>query len=87
MPAPPIETAAVLPVLRSDPDPMLRRGIRGDNVMKLQRVLNAKGYKLMEDGDFGAKTEAAVRKFQKAAGIVPDAIVGAYTWAKLREAK
>jgi peptidoglycan hydrolase-like protein with peptidoglycan-binding domain len=35
------------------------------------------------DGNFGGKTEAAVRAFQQAHGIVPDGIVGPKTWAAL----
>ena len=35
------------------------------------------------DGDFEAKTEAAVRAFQLAHGLVPDGIVGPKMWAVL----
>ncbi|MFE2379156.1 peptidoglycan-binding protein [Streptomyces sp. NPDC059398] len=35
------------------------------------------------DGDFGAKTLAAVKKFQKVHGLTVDGEVGAHTWAKL----
>lgn len=85
MPAPPLETASVRVQSRNDADPMLRRGVRGDSVVKFQRLLNARGAKLRDDGEFGAKTEAALKKFQKAAGIVPDGVCGPYTWAALRK--
>ena len=64
--------------------PTLRKGARGDNVEELQAVLNAKyGAALEVDGDFGAKTEAAVKSFQKAHGLTIDGIVGPKTWAAL----
>jgi peptidoglycan hydrolase-like protein with peptidoglycan-binding domain len=35
------------------------------------------------DGDFGAKTEAAVKEFQRNRGLDPDGVVGKQTWAAL----
>lgn len=66
-------------------NPVLRKGAKGDEVRRLQGLLNAKGAnpKLTLDGDFGAKTEKAVKAFQKTNGLVADSIVGTYTWLKL----
>jgi hypothetical protein len=58
--------------------PTLRRGSKGELVLKLQALLAVNA-----DGDFGGKTEAAVRALQRARGIVPDGIVGPKTWALL----
>lgn len=60
--------------------PTLRRG--GNNDANLVKQLQAK-LKLTEDGNFGPKTEAAVREFQRSKGAVPDGIVGPKTWALL----
>lgn len=60
--------------------PTLRRGSEGDEVEELQALLNAKyGANLEIDGKFGAKTEAAVKAFQKAHGLTADGVVGAKT--------
>lgn len=62
----------------------LKKGSKGADVKTLQQALNkAGGYGLNVDGDFGAKTEAAVRDFQKKNGLSVDGIVGAKTWAEL----
>ena len=63
--------------------PLLKKGSSGDAVKKLQQTLNSKGYKLSEDGDFGSKTEAAVKAFQKANGLEVDGEVGPMTWGAL----
>ena len=64
--------------------PTLRRGDQLDAVVKLQALLNAKYTADLEiDGLFGAKTEEAVRTFQKAHGLKADGICGPKTWAAL----
>lgn len=66
----------------------LQNGSRGDAVKALQEKLNILGYNSgTVDGIFGAKTEAAVKKFQKAKGLTVDGIVGAKTFAALDSAK
>ena len=69
--------------------PVLRKGDKNGTVKSLQMLLNGYGYRdqnnavLDVDGSFGSKTEAAVKKFQKAHNLTQDAIVGSKTWEAL----
>lgn len=66
----------------------LRRGSKSADVTKLQTALNAQGYDCgAADGIFGAKTEAAVRAFQKDNGLAVDGIAGKDTQAALYAAE
>ena len=56
----------------------LRRGASGRLVEEVQRKVGSG-----VDGVFGPRTEAAVRMFQRARGLVPDGIVGPKTWRAL----
>ena len=59
--------------------------MRGDDVTSLQAALSSCGHSPGEvDGVFGAKTEAAVRAFQKGAGLKVDGIAGKQTVRALR---
>lgn len=66
--------------------PTLRRGSRGAAVSRLQKALVDAGHPLGVDGDFGARTEAAVRAFQARAGLVVDGVAGPATWSRLTSA-
>jgi putative chitinase len=57
---------------------LLKKGSNGEDVKKLQKFLGLK-----DDGDFGSKTEIAVKKWQAANGLVADGIVGEGTWSKM----
>jgi hypothetical protein len=58
----------------------LKKGSHGDEVRELQRRLTEVGYSTKGiDGVFGANTDAAVRKFQKAKKLNVDGIVGPAT--------
>ena len=68
--------------------PTLSRGSKGYYVTQLQTMLIKRGYSLPRygaDGDFGAETEAAVKKFQADNGLEPDGVAGPITIEKLRE--
>ena len=70
--------------------PTLRRGSTGEYVTLLQTKLIQRGYDLTPygaDGKFGAKTETAVKAFQKDAGLSADGICGRNTWSALDEGK
>ncbi len=68
----------LIPPVDAQDRPTLRRGAKGDLVKQIQRAVG-----VTADGDFGPKTEAAVRAFQRHRGLVPDGIVGPLTWAAI----
>nr|WP_322733111.1 peptidoglycan-binding protein [Nostoc sp. ChiQUE01b] len=64
--------------------PILRIGLRGSEVVKLQQQLKKLGFlKGDADGDFGETTEAAVKAAQKRYGLEADGVVGGSTWEVL----
>lgn len=70
-----------IPTKDSGGRPTLRRGSMGQDVEEVQKTLGLVGDSV--DGNFGPLTEAAVRRFQRDHGLVPDGIVGPKTWAAL----
>lgn len=59
-------------------------GDKGDGVRQLQRALVTAGYVVLADGDFGPKTESAVKAYQRANGLTPvDGIAGTDTLSML----
>ncbi len=74
-------------------DVLLDHGDKGESVSRLQRQLHSLGYTssggvpLKIDGDFGDKTEHAVRAFQRAHGLHVDGIVGRDTRVALAKAE
>jgi hypothetical protein len=62
----------------------IRKGSRNpEAVAMLQELLSRAGHPVSVDGVFGTGTDLAVRKYQAAAGLVVDGIVGEQTWMKL----
>jgi hypothetical protein len=57
---------------------VLKKGSKGESVRTLQDFL-----KITVDGDFGPKTESAVKSYQKKNGLVVDGVVGPKTWAHM----
>ena len=64
-----------------------QKGDYGYDVLYIQQFLNWYGIKVTADGDFGAKTDAAVKKFQKAHGIEPTGRVGVKTIKAMKATK
>jgi hypothetical protein len=56
----------------------LRLGSKNEDVKRIQLYLG-----LTADGNFGPKTEVAVKQWQAAHGLVADGIVGVKTWIKM----
>lgn len=57
-----------------------------DRIKKVQRALEQAGFDPGPiDGEFGPRTDQALRAFQKAQGLEPDGIVGVKTWTALSE--
>ncbi len=71
------------------PDKPLRKGSKGPKVRQLQQRLTSLGISVAIDGDFGDKTEAAVKVFQarsddfSGAPLEIDGVVGRRTWEAL----
>lgn len=82
---PPITPVSSSPAPVSAPLEMMQ-GDKGPAVAQLQQQLSKAGFPLEADGDWGPKTEAAVRKFQQTHGLKVDGIVGPKTQAVLAKA-
>jgi peptidoglycan hydrolase-like protein with peptidoglycan-binding domain len=67
--------------------PTVQIGSRGTAVKELQTLVNqrvSRDYAVVVDGDFGPKTERAVKVTQRIYFLVEDGIVGPKTWKALR---
>lgn len=71
------------PAKPTNDKPTIKKGSKGEAVELLQELLVVKGYVLVIDGDFGPKTEAAVKDFQNKQHLKVDGIVGPLTWNAL----
>ena len=65
-------------------NPTIRKGDAGNPVRRAQKRLTLGGYDTGGvDGIFGARTETAVKRFQKDRGLTQDGIVGPQTWNEI----
>ena len=79
------QAAGEAPPLKADP-PLLRKGSRGWEVKRLQKLLLGHGLlpdATQVDGVFGEITKAAVQAFQQLYDLEVDGIVGPLTWHAL----
>jgi hypothetical protein len=79
----PGQTVVIPPVAAKPVLAMVRYGNRGETVRLLQNALIVNGYEIKADGIFGPKTRTALLSYQKAHGLVQDAIAGPKTYAAL----
>lgn len=63
--------------------PVLVKDNKGGAVRRAQRLLEKHGVKCLQDGDFGAKTQDAVKKFQQSKGLPVTGEVDLATWKAL----
>lgn len=65
--------------------PTLKKGSKGTQVVNLQKNLNkVANAGLVCDGDFGKKTQSAVKTWQACAGLVSDGIYGVKSFNKMK---
>jgi peptidoglycan hydrolase-like protein with peptidoglycan-binding domain len=88
-------TAAVVPAVGATSalaaklrlgDRTLRVGTNGPDVKELQKALRKAGFTVRADGQFGASTKSAVRRFQSATSLTPSGTAGRKTVAALQQA-
>ena len=72
------EIPASAPKSKSSGVRTLRKGMKGDDVAKMQKAIGVGA-----DGDFGFGTLTAVKKWQKLNGLTADGIVGPATQSKM----
>lgn len=63
--------------------PYAQRGTKGPLAAAIQAALCADGQTIDIDGEFGPKTENALREFQKKNDLEVDGVAGPATYAKL----
>lgn len=64
----------------------MKKGFKSTEIKELQKRLNKEGFgTLVVDGDFGNKTEIAVKNYQQAHNLVSDGLVGIKTRQELNK--
>ncbi len=82
--APRPQTSTTTTPANNDELPILRLGMHGPAVVKLQERLQVLGlFQGGVDGDFGKETETAVKAAQERYGLTPDGVVGPGSWEEI----
>lgn len=85
MPGTEVAEATAEPTATPEPKE-LKKGVKGEKVKEMQKRLRKLGYLAMyADGDFGPRTEEAVKLFQQTAGLKVDGIAGYKTLKALND--
>ena len=82
-PVTPTATPTISTTSKPDTSLILKTGATGEQVMLLQNRLVELGYLSAASGTYDAATTAAVKQFQKAAGVSTDGVAGPITLKKL----
>ena len=83
---PTVHEAEVFSITTELPKLSYKEHSKGRHVRTLQGLLHARGFRKIVggiDGDFGKKTDNAVREFQRRSIIEIDGVVGEKTWHRL----
>lgn len=82
----PVKTISIKKTIPPLANPTVKSGSKGAEALNLQKDLNyVMNAKLVEDGDFGAKSKAALIAFQTRYKLTADGIYGAKSKAKMKE--
>lgn len=65
------------------PDPPLANGASGELVKLVQTRLQARGWSIIPDGEFGGNTEAVLKRFQRARALPATGKLDEATWRTL----
>jgi len=63
--------------------PMISKDTKGKAIVRAQRLLSKHGFQCRDDGNFGPKTQQAVKDFQLSRGIETSGVVDLLTWEAL----
>ena len=78
-----LETTRTFNVSDLEGKMLIKSGDKGEKVKKVRRALQRCGFDIEDDGDFGLRTESAVKEFQRRNNLDVDGLVGTGTLTAL----